>query len=187
MANFAIITHGGRDAGTATGTYVVPPNVTLYFFTKDTELLHASASAIIEDNLLTAHPNELGVRNVAVEVKKAWDTVPNYKMTGDAAGSGFRFATGVYQVGQTPAAGPVVPVAPGVTRYLSDLIGGNTGKGAIGIHIYWLACRAAPTKFSGLSAGTEIVTQLHGSIMAGAQVAAPVKPSMVLASGNNWL
>lgn len=101
MASYAVLTHGDRAAGTSTGTYVLPPNVTVYFFTADTLLLNSAGGEIIEDNLLTAHPNELGVRAVAAEVKKGWDTIPNYTATGDAAGV-FRYATGVYRVGQDP-------------------------------------------------------------------------------------
>lgn len=185
MASYAILTHGGRGAGTAQGTYVIPPNVTIYFFTEDAQLLNSSGGEVLEDNLLTAHPNELGVRAVATEVKRGWETIPNYTAAGDAAGV-FRYATGVYQVGVAPAGGPVMSIAAGTSRRISDIVGGQSG-GALGLHIYWLACRAAPTKFSALSQTITPTTAINGATLAGTQKAQPVAPSMVVSSGGRWL
>lgn len=185
MASYAVLTHGDRAAGTSTGTYVLPPNVTVYFFTADTLLLNSAGGEIIEDNLLTAHPNELGVRAVAAEVKKGWDTIPNYTATGDAAGV-FRYVTGVYRVGQDPAAGLIIPIPAGTSRRISEIIGGQS-RGALGLHIYWLACRAAPINFSEFSESRKTVTTLLGSPLARSQNPEPLKPSTVVRMGGKWL
>ncbi|QYU67372.1 hypothetical protein J4558_20940 [Leptolyngbya sp. 15MV] len=185
MASYAILTHGDRGEGTASGTFVIPPNVTVYFFQPDTQLLNSAGGEIIEDNLLTAHPNEAGVRAIAHETKTAWETIPNYTATGDADGV-FRYPTGVYRVGQDPAGGPVIAIPAGTSRRLSDIIGGQSG-GVLGLHIYWLACRAAPLSFSHLSHTRKTETRLNGAPLGRSQNAAPLAPSMVVNSGGRWL
>ncbi len=185
MPSYAILTHGGRGEGTSKGTYVIPPNVTIYFFQPDTQLLNSGGGEIIEDNLLTLAPNELGVRAIAHETKTQWETIPNYEATGDANGV-FRYPTGVYRVGQDPAAGPVIPIPAGTSRRISDIIGGQSG-GVLGLHIYWLACRAAPLSFSSLTESRRTETTLLGAPLGRSQNPEPVPPSMVVSSGGRWL
>jgi len=186
VPSFAVLSHGGRETGTSSGTLVVPPHVHIYFFTQDRQLLNSGAE-ILEDNLLTPHPRELAVRDVAVEVRTPWETIPNYEASG-AAGGPFRYPTGVYRVGQDPAAGPVIPIPAGQSARLSDILGGR-GGGPHGLHIYWLACRAAPTGFSELIEERRAEAHLLGVPLARSQNAGSelVSPSDVVARGGRWM
>lgn len=185
MASYAILTHGGRGAGASTGTYVIPPKVTIYFFQPDTQLLNSAGGEIIEDNLLTTHPNELGVRAVAHETKGQWETIPNYEASGDANGV-FRYPTCVYRVGQDPSGGPFLSIPAGRSRRISDIIDGQSG-GVLGLHIYLLACRAAPLSFSSMTESRRTETTLLGAALGRSQNPEPVAPSMVVDSGGRWL
>ena len=136
MPNVAIYCHGGRKVGTSMGTYMVPPGVTLYFFTEDTEAMKTNWATYFLERLCRQAPEEEMVKRYAFEIKRAWETVPNYQLKPDAQ---FRHPTGVYVVGQNVGAGPAVPIN-GPT-WLSDIIGGAGRGGPIGSEIYFLACR----------------------------------------------
>jgi hypothetical protein len=185
MPNVVILGHGGRGAGTATGTYVVPPNVTVYFFEDDTHLLNTDGILEILPFLLTRHPNELVAQAAAAEVKRAFESVPNYVVEGNLD---LPYDSGVYVVGQPPEAGPALTVHPGTQKHLSDLIGGQSQGGAIGNSVYWLCCRAAPTNSNNPT--VNVVRQLvDGSgnvhVLGGEEVGQDMgrKPSAVSATG----
>ncbi|HEY7577472.1 MAG TPA: hypothetical protein VH855_07730 [Acetobacteraceae bacterium] len=163
MASYVFYGHGGREAGTSSGTYVVPPGVTIYFFALDSEILYDSAAAIIRNTLLRAHPNEMAVQGVARDIKRAWDKVPNYKLTGD---SNLPDPTGVYLVGTNKSGGPAMPLLHGSSKYLSDLIGGAGKGGVLGNIIYWMACRAAPDNSNNIDDNADAVTSaINGNSM----------------------
>ena len=156
MPSVVITGHGGRKGGTAVGTYLIPPGVTVYFFTKDATVLYADASDAIMDKLCTAHPNELLIRGMAVDVKTAYETVPNYTCFGT---TDFRDPSGAYRVGAAPlAATLVVPVPNNTEKRLSEIIGGTSSGGVIGSHVYWLCCRAAPDNSNNIDDNSDIVT-----------------------------
>ena len=145
MASYVIICHGGRTAGTSSGTYVVPKGVTIYFFTADGVNMNGAGGTLLVNALLDPHPAELDVRALAEETKTEYETVPNY--TAAPGGAEFPVPTGVYLVGRGPAAGGPVTAITAKTR-LGDLIGGGSSGGSLGSHIYWLACRATPVSFN---------------------------------------
>lgn len=185
MANYVVISHGGRDVGTKLGTYVVPKGVNIFFFTEDEQLLNAGAD-LIEDALLTPNPDELGVQSVAAEKFSEYETLPNYTATGASTGGAFRHPPGVYLVGQSSDAGPVIPMPRGVKKRLSDIIGGASTGGVLGNNIYWLACRAAP-----INANRETrkaVTYLNDLPLARQRLGMPsgLKPSEVKRRGGKW-
>jgi len=180
MPNVVITGHGGRKSGTSKGSYVIPPGVTVYFFTKDKQLLNSDGSDLIMDNLCCDHPREQAVRNIAVEVKTAYETIPNYIAYGT---NDFRDPTGAYEVGQPVSNGPFSPITNGTQKYLSDIIGGQSSNGVIGSHIYWLCCRDAPITTN--STDITVATDLQGHILGG-NISASVsglKPSEVKQTG----
>lgn len=185
MASYVVISHGGRDEGTKTGTYVVPKGVKVYFFTEDEELLNAGAD-LIEDALLTDSPDEQGVQAVAAETYSQYETLPNYTATGASTGGAFRHEPGVYLVGKTPDSGPVIPLPHGVRKRLSDIIGGQGSGGVLGNNIYWLACRAAP--FNANRETRTAVTYLNDLPLARQRIGKPsgLKPSDVKKLGGKW-
>jgi hypothetical protein len=141
MPSIVIISHGFRDEKTtAMGTYVVPPHMTIYFFTRDAELLNAPASDYIMDLLCTEHPKEAAAQGFAQEVKQEWEILPNYGVRG---GDEFRNPTGVYLVGLPPEKGLIRPILPKVKTTLADLVSGIRKDLGIASRVYWLACREA--------------------------------------------
>jgi hypothetical protein len=121
---------------------VVPRGTTVYFFTKDGQLLGTEGSDFIMDMLCKAQPDEQAVRNLAVEVRGPFETCPNYTAYGS---NDFRDPTGVYTVGLPIATGLFASLPDGTEKKLSNIIGGQGKGGVIGSAVYWLACRDAPT------------------------------------------
>ncbi|MBR0679935.1 hypothetical protein GXW74_05510 [Roseomonas eburnea] len=141
MTGVVVTGHGGRGPGTSFGTYLVPPGVTIYFFTRDGQLLNSEASDPLMDLLCRQAPDEATVRAAATEVKTAYSTIPNYVCFGT---NDFRDPSGVYLVGEDSGAGLVIPVPDGSEKRLSDIIGGGSSGGAIADEVYWLCCRDKP-------------------------------------------
>lgn len=141
MTGVAITGHGGRQVGTSFGSYLVPPGVTIYFFTKDAQLLNTEGSDHIMDKLCTAAPDMEAVKALAVETIGPFSTVPDYVCYGS---SDFRDPTGVYRVGQAASSGLWMAIAPGTQKRLSDIIGGGSSGGVIASEVFWLCCRDAP-------------------------------------------
>lgn len=186
MASWVIYAHGGRDAGTATGTYIVPKGVTIYFFEKDEQYLYNNAAKVIMNTLLTGHPDEAAVQAIAKETKTAYQSVPNYQASGDPNIAGM----GVYLVGLEPAVGQLVAIPAGTKKRMSDIIGGSGRGGVLGDTIYWLACRAAPTNSNVFAATTgDKIGTSTGVMNLNAVNVTPdsgLKPSVVRAIGGRW-
>jgi hypothetical protein len=181
MSSYVIICHGGRGEGTSSGTYVVPKGVTIYFFTADGVNMNGQGGSVLVNALLDPHPAELDVQALAEEVKKEYETVPNYQAA--PGGPEFPVPTGVYLVGQGPAAGGPVIAIDSVTR-LGDIIGGGSSGGSLGNNIYWLACRAKPITANSFDRVT--VTRLDDGSALGRMKVAKVSgllPSQVAATG----
>jgi hypothetical protein len=142
MQAIVISGHGSRGHNTsAHGTYVVPPNVEICFFTEDSHLLNGKASDYFMDFLCTENPDEVTLRTKYVkEVKKEWDVIPNYEICGDSA---FRDKTGVYLVGRPRQLGPLRELRPGEVTTLGALLSGARKGSACARRVYWLACREA--------------------------------------------
>lgn len=186
MATFVIYGHGGRTAGTATGTYVIPKGLSIYFYAKDGEILYDSAATVIKSFLLTGAANEVSAQAAARETKTAFETIPNYRITGDA---NLPDATGIYLVGQPKSAGPLAPIPHGTSYLLSDIIGGASGGGVIGTAIYWLACRAKPDNAMLTDDNADIVTSSVNGVNASCVeqgLSYGLTPSQVKARGGNW-
>lgn len=184
MPNLVLYAHGGRGAGTATGTYVIPRGVTVYFFEKDKEFLYDSAAKIIMNTLLSAHPNELAVQGISKESKGQFESIPNYEASGDPNIAGM----GVYLVGTPMATGQLYAIPYGTTKRISEIIGGSGSGGVAGNVIYWLACRDAKgansNNFQYQTKDTVMTTT--GAINLNAETVVPdtgLKPSIVRASG----
>jgi hypothetical protein len=208
MASFVISAHGKRGAGTADGTYIIPPGVTVCFFQPDQFNLLTGGSDYIMKRLCTVLPQEALVQSLAVEIKTGTPAlnvkIPNYYCEGDDDLG--EFPTGVYRVGQPASAGPMIRIRDdGKKHYLGDVIGGQTRNGALGTVFYWLCCRAAPTmrNFNNYDsvvknvlqqgAGGQVVNAAgaRGSGIAnvGVQRVACVeglKPSDVIRKGGDW-
>jgi hypothetical protein len=141
MQAVVITSHGYREQGTsACGTYVVPPDTEIYFFTQDAEMLTATASDYFMDLLCTDNPDEDTLMKYVKEVKREWDVIPNYRVRGDSA---FRDKTGIYLVGRPRGRGPLRELLPGEISSLAQLVSGARKGSACARRIYWLACREA--------------------------------------------
>lgn len=151
MANAFIYGHGGRGkTGTATGTYVVPAGVEIYFFVDDGELLNGNPADVLAAQLF--HGMEAQVQKMAACVKKEYDTVPDYVCLGDDK---LKWDTGVYTVGVKVPKNSLIQAIPGGSRKrLSQIISGAGGKNAkVGNRIYWLCCREVLTGANSISYG----------------------------------
>ncbi len=149
MTGLVVSAHGGRDAGTAQGTLVLPPGVTLYFYTRDTIAMSGgtkaatSGGAYLEHVLLQPNPPEAMVQSMAVETRRPFELVPNYTAFGSFMGDpAFTMQTGLYWVGQSPVTGLGMPLMDGAQMRLSDII--HEGRKVGASSIYWLCCRSAP-------------------------------------------
>lgn len=191
MPSMVITAHGGRGAGTSTGTYVVPKGVTIYFFTDDALIMSEGGqnpdgsmhgAMFLENLLMTTHPDELSAQGFATEVKRAFDTVPNYTASGAAATDpNFTHPTGCYWVGNDPANGPCIPMQEGVEYRLSQLIGGGGAPNSP--VFYWLCCRYSPRNSNNMrvvgSSSDTFAYQDEAS-------ATGLKPSQIRALGGRW-
>lgn len=197
MPSLVITAHGGRGAGTSTGTYVVPKGVKIYFFTDDTLIMSEGGqwtdasgqvrkhgAMYLESLLMTTHPDELTVQGLATEVKKEYDTVPNYVASGaPASDPNFTHPTGCYWVGSDPAGGPAIAIPDGIEYRLSQLIGGGSGGGVNSNTIYWLCCRYSPR-----NSNSNAITGVSGDTFAYKQEATDsgLKPSQIVSMGGVW-
>ena len=188
MPNIVITGHGGRSAGTASGTYVVPKGVTIYFFVKDGQLLGTEGSDHIMDMLCQDHPDEAAAQKLAVDIKRQFETCPNYTAYGS---NDFRDPTGLYTVGLPIATGLFSALIDGQQKRLSELIGGQGAGGAVGSAIYWLACRdrpgasnnADPAQVATIKDGAGNTLNMTGEMFAGDT---GLKPSLVKLAGK-WI
>src|SRR5262245_33980298 len=144
MADVAIYSHGRRSIGTSRGSYLIPPGVTIYFFVKDEVAFRTIWATYLLRQLCQANPDVNAVRQLAVEVKREYETIPNYEVYADANGYGpdcsFKYQAGAYLVGLTCETNqPLVTIANPIR--ISELIGGQSSGGALGNNIYYLACR----------------------------------------------
>jgi len=141
MPDVAIYSHGRRSIGTSQGSYLIPPGVTIYFFVKDEVAFRTSWGTYLLEQLCQAHPDLNAVRQFAVEVKREYETIPNYELYPDP--NGWKYPAGAYQVGldcqNNP---PLVPIMHHI--HISDLIGGQSSGGVLGNNFYYLACRWKP-------------------------------------------
>ncbi len=196
MPSLVVSCHGGRGAGTSKGTYVVPKGVKIYFFTDDTVILsegqswtddagdrQSSGATWLEDLLLTTAPDELTVQKYATEVKKQFETIPNYVASGAADDDpNFTYPTGLYWVGADPNNGPCFRVPHGREYRLSQIIGGAGSGGVISTTIYWLCCRYSPRNSNNTSVVGDKGTFGYDDQAAGMGL----KPSQVAALGGHW-
>lgn len=174
-----ITAHGGRDGGTAKGTYVVPPGVNIHVFTDDAVLLKGGIGMAIEDRLTRPALDVAIVNNSATKVYNPFDLIPDYTAYGTHAGDpAFQFATGVYVVGTVKGAAPALPLADGSRAQLGDIIRAFR-KAAPGLtDVYWLCCRAVPQNSNNTE---EIDDGQYGLIEVPKE--SGLKPSQVKASG----
>lgn len=190
MADYLIFGHGGRGAGTKTGTFVVPKNCNIHFFEKDGQLLNMAGATTLMQWLLCDHPYlDYVLQNEVVETFTAFQTVPNYEFDGDdaAAATCGVPATGVYKIGVPAASGPVITWGSGVTRRMSDFIGDRDN--AFGNNFFWCCCRAT---LMDTNTDTDRITattvSIENTTKARVQLQRDVglTPSQVVARGGIW-
>jgi hypothetical protein len=195
MPSVAVSCHGGRGSGTSSGTYVIPKGVTIYFFTDDAINLNggagwtdssgqrqASGATWLEDLLLTTHPDEETVKRFATEVKREYETIPNYHASGATdTDPAFTYPTGLYWVGSDPAGGPFYRVAHNQSHPISWIIGGGSVGGVTSTTFYWLCCRYAPRNSNNtvsVNVGTFGLNDESQGM--------GLKPSQIVARGGHW-
>lgn len=194
MPSLVVSCHGGRGAGTSTGTYVVPKGVEIYFYTDDTVNLDGGASWIedgeavadgatyLEGLLLTTDPDEDTAKDLKFEVKRGFDTVPNYEASGARAGDpAFTYPTGLYWVGSDPGRGPAMPIHHGNRYRLSEILSLRGVGGIVAPTIYWLCCRYSPRN----SNNTKSVNLGEFGLMDKGK-SSGLKPSQIVARGRRW-
>ena len=140
-----ITAHGGRDAGTSKGTYLVPPGVNVHCFTGDAVLLKGNIGMAIEDRLTAPALNIDVVNNSVTKTYTAFELMPNYTAFGsNHADPAFLFDTGVYYVGSQKNDPPSLAIGDGVQIQLGDVIAQYRRNFPDLTDVYWLCCRAAP-------------------------------------------
>jgi len=140
-----ITAHGGRDAGTSHGTYLVPPGVKIYFYVKDGELMRGDTGSKVEDTLTKPKLNINMATKAAKYVYKPYDIIPNYIAYGsDISDPAFQFATGIYLVGSSKGQPPHIEIEDGGKEYLSDIVAYYRENHPGLVRVYWMCCRATP-------------------------------------------
>ena len=139
------------------------------------------------------HPCTQFVQRAVVETTEPYATIPDCIMIDDANAAQVCGVpgTGVFQVGQPAAKGPVTPLATGVPRRISDLIGGGNPHAAVATNVYWMCCRAIKpdaTRRLPNRTLTSVQAGPHNFDEAREKVAAATgyKPSEVVARRGRW-
>jgi hypothetical protein len=148
MGSFFISAHGTlrKDGQRQTmRKFIVPANVTIYFFNPAYTAMYASFSDMIMDMLIGpsyTYDTELSIRGLAIEVFKEGDLCLDYSTHTD--GAKFRDPCGLYRVGNFTEMKPTIPLPFGTSKMLKEWVtgvGGGITNTAMGNHFYWGACR----------------------------------------------
>jgi hypothetical protein len=147
MGSYFLSSHGTlfKDKGNrkTQPKFIVPPNMSIYFFTPPARELVTTYSDFIMDMLVNPNFNfadELKIRAIAYEVFREGELCLDYTTTPDAK---FRDPTGLYRVGRGSTLMPVIPLPLGTSKTLSQWVKGiGGGDASIGNHFYWGACRS---------------------------------------------
>jgi hypothetical protein len=149
MASYFISAHGNlRKEGNrqTQAKFIVPANVTIYFFSPAGTALSPPYSDFLMDLLINpqfSHSDELKVQAAAFEVFREGQLCLNY--TANTDGPKFRDPMGLYRIGKWDKRVPELPLPDGTSKTLQEWVTGiSTGSdsgGAYGTHFYWGACR----------------------------------------------
>lgn len=134
--------HGGRNAGTSTGTFVVPKGLEIHLYVADGGLLENSIAIPLYRDLTRPIGHGRVCPTFVKRIAPALDTVPNYIAFG-AEHQGINadpvflgYPTGIYQVGkQTPS----LPIPDGQQMKLSEIV--YSKKPHLTGSLHWLCCR----------------------------------------------
>jgi hypothetical protein len=141
MEEYFVSAHGGRGAGTSTGTFVVPQDLEIHFYCNDGEVLSNSLAISLYGDLRRPIGHGRVCPSFVKRVAGPFQTVPNYIAFGaqhqgpNADPAFLGFPTGVFRVGrQTPS----FPIPDGHQLRLSEIVYSRpphlTGR------LHWLCC-----------------------------------------------
>jgi len=141
-SEYFISAHGGRGAGTSTGTLIVPKDLEIHFYCADGQLLSNSIAVPLYQDLTRPTGHGRVCSTYVKRIARPYENVPDYiafgaQHQGPNADPVFRgYPTGVYQVGkQTPS----LPIPAGQTMKLSEII--YSKKPRLTGRLHWLCCQ----------------------------------------------
>ncbi len=142
MNQYFVSAHGGRDAGTSDGTFVVPKGLEIHFYCADGQLLSNSLAIPLYRDLTRSTGFGRVCSSFVKKVARPFQTVPNYTAFGAAhSGPGadpvFQgFPTGVYRAGKQT---PCMAIPDGNQMRLSDIV--YARRPHLSGVLHWLCCR----------------------------------------------
>lgn len=179
-----ISAHAHREAGTKTGTYVIPPGVNLYVYTADNTLLRGDHAAVIQKWLTAGSLDIEKAKSKASRVYKQFELIPNYIASGALpADLAFKKKTGIYYVGSDRDSPPAYHLRYKDSYTLSDIIGNFRAVDRRLCDVFWLCCRGAPQNSNNNDIRAKgLFTLLSQPKLSGAGLS----PSEVKKRGGKW-
>lgn len=142
MDEYFVSAHGGRGAGTSTGTFVVPRDLEIHFYCADGTVLQNSLAIPLYRDLTRPIGYGRICSSFVKRIARPFETVPNYIAFGaehqgpNADPVFLGYPTGVFRAGGNQ---PSLPIPAGRQMRLSEIV--YSRKPHLTGRLHWLCCR----------------------------------------------
>ncbi|MET0010634.1 MAG: putative adhesin [Candidatus Thiodiazotropha sp. 6PLUC4] len=142
MNEYFVSAHGGRDAGTSTGTFVIPNDLEIHFYSADGTVLQNSLAVPLYCDLTRQTGYGRICSSYVKRIAGPYQVVPDYIAFGaehqgaDADPVFQGYPTGIYRAGRQA---PSLPIPAGQQMRQSEII--YSRKPHLTGRLHWLFCR----------------------------------------------